>query len=464
MFNKIKSQILLVTTSLVLLLASQVLLSRSTQSSFENGLELTQQAVVEVSLVRELERDVIDLQRNVLIYKESASESAINRFNTVLQDTETRLSELEKLTAAAKNNDVYQDYISRMRTHLSDYKDNFTNVIVGRTERQNLYESRLVLEFDQILPNGLPSNARLTGSTDELISFEKAKNNIAIAENLLLQYLLSPDFEITAAFQQQIAEARNGIILNSHIYPEFQELIEKLDQAETDFLQLTQITRGYLFLVNVVMAGSANEFLFLARELNRLVTENLDVINHEVKEASENTRLSSDIFSTIEILLAAITALYMVYRIMVPINTITDVFERLAKGKNISTIPGLDRKDEIGKLAQAADVFQEKNKQTTKLLEQSQMLNSKQETLNHELLASKRVAEQATASKSTFLANMSHEIRTPMNGIIGLLELTQKTNLSSVQQGYLNKIAYSSRILMSLIMIFWIFQKLKQVT
>jgi signal transduction histidine kinase/CheY-like chemotaxis protein len=450
-FNKIKSQILLVTASFVLLLGSQVYLSRSTQSSFENGLDLTQQAVVKVSLVRELERDVIDLQRNILIYKESASESAITRFNTLMQDTEIRLVELEKLTTTIKKNDEYHDYISRMRSHLNDYKDNFANVIVGRTERQNLYENRLVLGANLTLQDGLLSNTEQPDSVDESINFETPNHNIIRAENLLLQYLISPDFEHITAFKQQIAAARKAILLNSYNQKAFPQMIQKLDQAESDFLQLTQITRGYLFLVNVVMAGSANEFLFLARELNRLVTENLALTNQEVKQAIESTRRRSDVFSIIGILLAAITALYLVYRIMVPINIITSVFERLARGQTIVTIPGLKRKDEIGKLAQAADVFQEKNKQTTSLLEQSRIVNAKQEALNQELLVSNRIAEQATAAKSTFLANMSHEIRTPMNGIIGLLELTQKTDLTSVQRGYLDKVAYSSRILMTLI-------------
>jgi signal transduction histidine kinase/CheY-like chemotaxis protein len=450
-FNKIKSQILLITASFVLLLGSQVFLSRSTQTAFENGLDLTKQAVLKVSLVVGLERDVIDLQRNVLIYKESASESAIARFNNIMQDTEIRLLELEKLTSTIKKNEEYHDYISRMRSHLSNYDDNFRSVIVGRTERQNLYENRLVFGSDLIDPNVLSPNENETDSPNEFINFETPQHNIVRAENLLLQYLISPDFEHVAAFQQQIAEARKAVLLNQYSHGAFPRVIEKLDQAETDFLQLTQITRGYLFLVNVVMAGSANEFLFLARELNRLVSENLAITNQEVKQTIEDTRLRSDIFSTIGILLAAITALFLGYRIMVPINIITQVFERLTKGQTISSIPGLTRKDEIGKLAQAADVFQEKNQQTTGLLEQSQMLNAKQEVLNQELLESNRIAEQATASKSTFLANMSHEIRTPMNGIVGLLELTQKTKLTKTQQGYLDKLAYSSRILMTLI-------------
>ena len=41
---------------------------------------------------------------------------------------------------------------------------------------------------------------------------------------------------------------------------------------------------------------------------------------------------------------------------------------------------------------------------------------------------SKRIAEEASQSKSNFLANMSHEIRTPMNAIIGMSDILLRDN------------------------------------
>ncbi|MGY0600793.1 MAG: hypothetical protein ACW7DZ_02135, partial [Paraglaciecola chathamensis] len=61
MFKTLKAQILLVSVILILLLVSQVFVTRSNQSTFVNSLDLTHQAVIKVSLVRELERDVLDL-------------------------------------------------------------------------------------------------------------------------------------------------------------------------------------------------------------------------------------------------------------------------------------------------------------------------------------------------------------------------------------------------------------------
>ena len=107
--------------------------------------------------------------------------------------------------------------------------------------------------------------------------------------------------------------------------------------------------------------------------------------------------------------------------------------------------------NEIGALARAAAVFQQKNEQTQQLLEESQQLNAQQEQLNQQLEQEKHKAEKATAMKSEFLANMSHEIRTPMNGIIGLIDLTLKTQLEEKQRFYLEKAAYSSQLMMGVI-------------
>jgi signal transduction histidine kinase/CheY-like chemotaxis protein len=447
-FRTIKTQILLVLATLVLLLLSQVFLSRNIQLTFGESLDLTQQALVKVGIVRELERDVIDLQRNVLIYKESASGSAISRFNLLMDKNQNNLTLLEQLTSKETDIDIYLDYIMRMRTHLYDYNENFSSVIDGRTKRQTLYNTGLMTEFDTLI-----SSIKINKSEEHSVqdTLKKAGYHVARAENFLLQYLQIPEQKLLTQFKQQLSLAKIQISLQSGTNLNFQIVIDKLSQLEKDFLQLTQITRGYLFLVNVVMASSANEFLFLTRDLNRLVTEKFINTNIDVKKTFDNTRIGSDLFSAVGIILIAITAFFLAYKIMLPINVITNVFQQLAMGKNVDSIPSLKRKDEIGLLAQAANVFHEKNKQTTALLEQSQQLNAKQEALNNQLIASKQKVEQATASKSMFLANMSHEIRTPMNGVIGMLDIVLLSDLNSSQREQLNKAAYSGQILMSLI-------------
>ncbi|MBJ2127910.1 response regulator [Alteromonas sp. IB21] len=445
MLSSIRIQLITVFLALITLILAQGFIARKNQDVLSKGVSSAANAVINVGIVKELERDVVDLQRNVLIFKENASKSAITRFSRLMV---TINSKLDTLDAAEQSGEKESDryILSRMREHLNAYQENFSQVVNARSERDNLIAQGTLSDITFL--NTLLDEA-LTKGEVSVVLVEEAKTSLIRAENAMLKYLMKPDMRFIQSFNEAADSLQN---LKFSENERFQQRLNTLTaKIKGDFFKLTQLIQGNLFLVNVVMAGSANEFLYLSGELAKQVTTNSEVATQRTYQIAKNTQRNGELFSLIAILLALSAALFSTFRILGPIRSITMVFNKLSKGVQIANIPGSSRKDEIGKLAKAALVFSDKNRQTEKLLHEAQNMNTQLEGLNRALTESKIKAEQATASKSMFLANMSHEIRTPMNGIIGLIELAQQQELSNTVRGYLDKAAYSGQILLSVI-------------
>ncbi len=93
----------------------------------------------------------------------------------------------------------------------------------------------------------------------------------------------------------------------------------------------------------------------------------------------------------------------------------------------------------------------ERNRIARELNDYRQDLEVRVQERTAELAEARRVAEEASAAKSTFLANMSHEIRTPMNAILGMAHLMGRDGLSPFQAERLSKIDSAAQHLLGII-------------
>ena len=439
MFSSLKSQLITAFSVILSLFFWQQYLAIDSHNSLADGLinnELIGQRVIQI---KTLEKDVIDLQRNVLIYKENRSTSVLARFISTHESITLKLTNI-KLYLDNSDIDNHQALaIESMLDHLNSYRDNFTTAVDALKQRTSILNDGLLIPFNEL--------EELIVSKIEDLQEQGADSSHYSNLLFLLHELKLNSYEYKLIYNSEKITSFNKTFNFFHTYLiDLNEdvFVKQLNLISLNFIKYVQITRNYHYLVNVVMSGSANEFLYLANQLSTNALAHLElnkaILNKKVKQAE----VQANAMFIIGILLTLIIILFVIKQLIEPIQKITKTLDLLAEDKELKEELVSTRNDEIGHLIRSANIFKNKNIRTTLLLAESQQLNE-------QLAIETNKAEQATQAKSMFLANMSHEIRTPMNGIIGLVDLLKLQPLPENTLDYLDKISYSSSILLSVI-------------
>ncbi|HEY3846245.1 MAG TPA: ATP-binding protein [Acetobacteraceae bacterium] len=123
-----------------------------------------------------------------------------------------------------------------------------------------------------------------------------------------------------------------------------------------------------------------------------------------------------------------------------PILRLTALMNQLARGDTDLVVPGTQRRDEVGAIAKAVEVFKQNAVHNLALVAE-----------NLEAVERQARAKAESQAKSSFLAMMSHEIRTPMNGILGIAGTLLDTPLTAQQRESVVMIRDSGDILLRIL-------------
>ncbi|ACO79098.1 hybrid histidine protein kinase [Azotobacter vinelandii CA] len=140
------------------------------------------------------------------------------------------------------------------------------------------------------------------------------------------------------------------------------------------------------------------------------------------------------------LLVLALSGYLSITQISRPIAALTRIMERLTDRRYDDAIPGTGRRDEVGTMAQALQVFKDSMQRADRL--SIEVAKSEQARL---------LSEQIAREKTAFLALMSHEIRTPLNAMLGMTQLALKSELSPPQRMRIETILRAGRHLLSII-------------
>ena len=198
MLSSIRIQLITVFLALITLILVQGFIARKNQEVLNEGISFASKAVNDVGIVKELERDVVDLQRNVLIFKENASKSAITRFSRLMVTINAKLDKLAQVDETGELQDG--NYIlTRMKEHLNAYQQNFTQVVDARSERDNLVARGTLSDITAL--EATLNDAQTQGKVSPAM-VEEAKITLVRAENAMLKYIMKPDMQYIKSFNE----------------------------------------------------------------------------------------------------------------------------------------------------------------------------------------------------------------------------------------------------------------------
>lgn len=415
------------------------------------------QESADTHLMLKIDKNVSELQRYILAFSNTEKGASSTQLQSIRNELALDIDQL--LSKNTLENSEEKSKLEQMRRVAQDFSEKIENLEKERSFREALVNEKLRANFDA-LDVELDKIFQISGRRTQkeiALNLWSIQRNISDAETLSGRYFVKREFQLRQRVLKDLQAAtsflkgKSPLVVDLDSKLEVNKVIALLDETILLFNKAVQADRNYLFLVNVVIAGETSELSNLSESLK---SAKLQKQNALFSVTEKHIALMKNFYIFVSLIAALITAAAAIIigtRISRPLQLITHTFSRLVSGEAISEIPGMNRKDEIGQLAFAANIFRKNNAKTQELLSQTEKLAEDLTRREKALELAVATAQDANLAKSQFLANMSHELRTPMNAILGMLFLLQKTDLNSRQTDYAVKTEGAARSLLSLL-------------
>lgn len=448
MTSRLTSKLIIGITVLLILAAASALLGYTTTANMQKSFNTFVEANAISTMVNEIERDIREIQRTSRTYSYTGNTRAPQQIS---KQVEVVRRNLVLLTNKLVDEDSLY-HVRKIKEAIDNYWENFQTLQQEREIRTRLVEEDIQNSANRI--RELLNEIKTSTGGPESLGRRAARNilhSVADAELSAYQFLNNPDSDrvqlvndALLEIQARLDSGEQNEFINDD---ELKQLQQDLHDLQRAFLRTVQATRGYLYLINVVMAGEAAEITYHTDRLQERATQNRSELlsrANSVVLRSTKQFISFTIFSAV----VAILIGYLFNRwLVLPVTQLTETFIDLTNARDVDSIPHLDRKDEIGEMARAANVFKEKNQRTVELLQQTQRDA-------RELSEQTALLKQSNEDLVQFAYVASHDLREPLRAVSGyctLLEMDCQEQLDETGREYVKNIVGGANRMQQLI-------------
>jgi signal transduction histidine kinase len=338
---------------------------------------------------------------------------------------------------------------------LLELRRDYEAAVNGRLEPAALTARQtLTAAFETAVAAGAPMLVRELG---------RAQDNLGIARVRVARFLADP----TQAYMLHALEAFEALSDNIARAQDFaaDDTAAALAAAKTSIAPLPRmlIEAGdvALRIEALLRVGEQDLADTIAQNLDQLFLNEVDASQATSDAAGATVTGTAATIALISFaaLLAGLLVAFLVARnITRPLAEMTAAMRRLASDQIDVVIPARNRRDEIGEMAKAVEIFRDNAHRVRKMAAERAAMEAQaaedRRVAMTQLRDALNRAESADRAKGAFLGRMSHELRTPLNAVIGFAELmTHKVMgpIPDIYASYARDIIDSGRHLLALV-------------
>ena len=376
-----------------------------------------------------IDGNVTDMRRNVLMFADKGDPSRVANINKLREDTFKLLSDTLGTTLAPDR----QKMLKKIDEDLRAYLKEFEQVAEQRSKREVA-----VARMDDAAARATAAFNQAEDAAEAMNNLEAATQVRAMNENFLqacisaMRFLATSDEKNIPSFETAIKTINEykDAAQNSKIQQVAQlstTAIGAVGEYEKAVKEMVVAASAVDKLITVSMTKNANEIEDIANQLRDSQNQFRDQQQRESEILVSRTETVVAGFSIVGLVLGLGFAWLVARSITKPVTRMTNVMTILAEGNTEAEIPARDRRDEIGKMAGAVQVFKESMIETMRL--RAEQVEMEKQAVERRKVEMSKLADEFQASVGDIVKTVSSastELEAAASTLTKIAEVTQE--------------------------------------